>query len=579
MNKTKQIKGGVLIKVVVALLIIGISGGVVFLATKIVKQRKNISSPAIIPETTVTSQIVIPEIDAQNKIIEDWSTLEKAIMLQSFQPEVLSTNYSGKFIHSITVSPDYKKILYIADDVKLGHGNIGKLVFKNLEKNINEEISLPLSKSNYNAGEDQTIQPNPFFFIGEFNNSNLAIVRIMNGINQSLIIIDSNTGKYSIVNNMTNSWETGFFSDGTLYYIQKDMNEDMNGIKGYFGGGKLIIGGKIITLPVDITRNLNCQLKDNFLFCTTQKEESSSYLASVFVLNKDGKVLYKTLITESVKYDSLGNKTNFWLRPLAYNEKNNQLIYTRNQNGEDLLYQNDTLITLPINYKLIGSAIFDNEGTLWIVAREEVSPDTYFVIKDGKVINKLIGLSNLFISDDKSQIAYRGTEIIDNQKYESVFVNGQKVFSRAGKCLNRSLPCPVCCEIGLSISPDNKSIAIILDSKTQTGYSSLRINQVDVKGLELKDIIGDLIWLNNETVAVIEGLNKHVIQGEDMSQTLVYGKKRIHLINTKGELIWSSPLLDDIFSKPILIDNKVTFIGQEGKKIVQRVYEVGKVGN
>jgi hypothetical protein len=566
MNKINQTKGETLIKVIIALLFIGISGVVVFLITKIAKQSNNITNPNIVSEITTTSQTIMPNIDLQNKIIENWSTSEKVIMLQSFQPEVLPANYSGKFIHSIAVSPDYKKILYIADDVKLGYGNIGKLVFQNVEKNIKEEISLPLSKLNYRAGENQFFQHNDFFFTtGEFNNNSnfaLFLFRIRDKGN-SLLIIDTNTGKYNIENNIINVFNAGFFPDGTIYYFQKDTDR----IKGYFGG-------KSITLPVDITENLYCQLKDNFLFCTTQKEESKSYLASVFVLNKEGKVLYKTLITEPIKYDSIGGKTNFWLRPLAYNEKNNQLIYTRNQNAEDLLYQNDRLITLPINYKLIDSATFDNEGVLWIIAREERSSDTYFVIKDGKVINKLIGLSNLFISDDKSQIAYRGTEMKDNQKYESVFVNGQKVFSRAGNCLNRSLPCEGCCERGLSISPDNKSVAIILDSKTKKGYFSLRINQANVEDLELEDIIGDLIWLNNKTVAVIEGLDKNIIQGEDMIQTITYGKKRIHLINIKGKLIWSSPLLDDIFSKPILIDNKVIFIGQEGKEIVQKVYEL-----
>jgi len=585
MNKINQTKGKILIKIIIAsLLFISITGIVFLLRKGIVKQNNIISNPnivskttTIVSETTTTSQTIMPNIDLQNKIVENWSTSEKVIMLQSFQPEVLPANYSGKIISNIVVSPDYKKILYVVSDVKVGHGSIEKLVFKNLEKNIKVEIS-SLFQPTYRSGENQSAKQNNIFFFdrGEFsNNSNLALVSIIelkdekakeiseDTSNFFLIIVDCKTGEYKIEKNIKFfHGNVGFFQDGTIYYFQKDTDR----IKGYFGG-------KSITLPADIGGELSCELKDNFLLCTAQKEESDSYLTSVFVFNTDGQISYEKIITEKVKYNSFGYKINFWVRLLAYNEKNNQLIYTRTQDGEDLLYQNDTLITLPINYKYIDSATFDNMGALWIVARKDFS-DNYFVIKDGRVINNLRGLSPLFISDDKSQIAYRGRETIDNQKYESVFVNGQKVFSRAGDCLNRSLPCPECCDTALNISPDNKSIAIILDSKTKKGYFSLRINQVDVEDLELKDIIEDPLWLNNETIAVIEGLNKNVIQGEDMAQTITYGKKRIHLINIKGKLIWSSPLLDDIFSKPILIDNKIIFVGQEGKEIVQKVYEI-----
>jgi len=575
MNKARQIKGGVLIKIAVILLIIGIGVGVAFLAIKNTKQKNDSSDSNTISEITTTSQAITSKINVQNKILEDWSGENKVVMLEHFQPEVLPTNYSGKFVHDITISPDYKKILYIADDVKSGRGNIGKLVFKNLEQNINEEISLPLlSKLNYKAGVDETLQPNYSFFhsLEEFNsNSELALFKILKGNKSSLTIIDSNTGKYNIVNNATVFWETNFFPDGTLYYFQKGID----GIKGYFGG-------KIRILPLDTAERLSCHMEGNFLLCATVKEDLSSYLASTFVLNKKGEILYKISIKEPIKYNSLGYKIGFWLDPLTYNERTNQLVYARRQNNKVFLYQNDTLIALPIDYSSIPdiSAIFDNEGRLWVQVIKRVRSDaysvtdTYFVMKDGKVINELKRMSEFFVSNDKSKITYRGAEIIGDQEYESVFVNDQKVFSHLGKCLNSSLSCPECCDKGLSLSPDSKSIAIILGSKTQKGFLSLRINQVDIDDLELEDIIGDLIWVNNKIVAVIEGLNKYTIQGEDMAQTIVYGKKRIHLIDTEGQLIWSSPLFDDIFSRPILIGNKITFIAQEGKQIVQKAYEV-----
>ncbi len=578
MNGARQIKGGILIKMAVILLIIGIGVGVAFLATKNAKQKNGSSGSNTISEITTTSQTVIPKIDVQNKILEDWSGENKVVISEVFSPEILPTNYSGKFVHDITISPDYKKILCIADDVKSGHGNIGKLIFKNLERNINEEISLPLlSKLDYKAGIDRMLQPNrsleDFHCLEEFNsNSGLVLFKIWRGGKSSLTIIDSNTGEYNTVNNVIAFWETNFFPDGTLYYFQKDGN----GIKGYFGG-------KIKVLPLNTAENLSCHIENNFLLCTTVKENEGSYMASAFVLNKKGEILYKTSIKEPIKYDPLGYKIGYWLDPLAYDERTNQLVYASHQSNDGaLLYRNDTLIALPIDYSFIinVSAVFDNEGRLWVRAVKRIPSsansvtESYLVMKDGEVINVLKAMSEFIISNDKSKIAYRGSEIIDGQEYESVFVNGQKVFSRLGKCLNSRVFCSVCCDKGLSFSPDGKSVAIILGSKIKKDLLSLRINQVDVGGLELEGIIGDLMWVNNKMVAVIEGLNKYTIPGEDMAQTIVYRKKRIHLINTEGQLIWSSPLFDDIFSRPILIGNKIIFIAQEGKQIVQKVYEV-----
>lgn len=539
-----------------------IAGGIIFkLNSQITKQA---NKEEIVTISSTTENTTIP-VEIKEKIIEDLSSIDKVVMLDRCYFDILPSKYTGKFLCGITVSKDNKKIIYIDYDFQKGKVVKTKIVFRNLENDIKKEKEL----SKKGLYPPNWILNAPFVFDPTSHKVAIHLIDYGNQESQLFLLFYTDTGETKELGALA-----GFLENGDFVYIQEGQEE---------GSLVLNIEDRKIKLPIKITlpdivdnsveSPLDVYIYDNFIICETNISSSTETTKSVYVFNREGKLLYQKVITKPIKYNIYGKRKLFYFWPREYKYQTNQLLYVLDYDGKKSLYLNDKEIIPPGQYDEIYSAFFDKDDNLWVRARiEEKNTSFHLVTKNGKVIYKSEYEGNL--SNDKGVVVYRGVEKINNKEYESIYINNKKIFSQEGKCLAKKLNCSNCCDLALDLSPDNKNIAFLIEDKNKK--YQLMINQTEAKNSGFEDIISGPVWLNNENVLLIEGLDKIEFLQECCSVSVFYHKKKIYIFDKKGNLVWLSPEFDDVFGTPQIISDKLIFIAQEGKKLVLKVEDIGK---